>query len=112
MVGLVDTEVMEEHHPKTLEPVLPPENPLRTFPYWDSPEGKNLNSMACLEWLVAYLEMMETELSCEENKETLWHVRRALKCQRDRMRRRKMQGVLGTSKPHKITDLDPLPDIA
>lgn len=98
--------------PKTLADILPPDNPLRLAPYWDSPDGRNVNAIACLEWLEAFLTVMNKELPCGENDETHWHVCRALKCQLDRIERRKQQGVFGTNKPHECTPLRVLDDIA
>ncbi len=90
-------------NPKTLKSELPSDNPLREFPYWDHPDGKNLNSISCIEWTIAFIETMEKELPCPENKESLWHLSRALKMQRERLQRRTEQGVIGTNRPHELT---------
>lgn len=89
---------------------ISPENPLKDFPYWNSPDGKNLDSIACLEWLEAYIIQMDKELPCAENKESLWHIQRALKIQKDRIQIRKDQGVLGTNNPH-VSNIKTLDDI-
>lgn len=87
----------------TLKGELPSDNPLENFPYWGSPDGKNLTAVGCLEWLLKYIEIMNEQLPCPENKDTLWHLNMVLNAQRDRMRRRTEQGVLGTNKSHKFT---------
>lgn len=95
--------------PKTL---ISPENPLRDFPYWNAPDGKNLNAIACLEWLEAYIKIMQNDLPCDENKDTLWHIGMALKSQTDRIARRKQQWVLGTHNYHdSTTNIDGITDV-
>jgi len=95
---------------KTLESILPPENPLRAWPYWDGPEAQNLDALKCLEWLEVFLLTMDTELPCSENKDTIWHVRQAIKSQKERAIRRKNQGVYGTGRPHEFQVIDPYKD--
>lgn len=91
---------------RTLETILPPENPLRSFPFWDGPESNNLDALKALEWLEAFILTMDAELPCHENRDTLWHVRQAIKSQKERALRRQNQGVYGTSKPHEFQVLD------
>lgn len=92
--------------PKTLENLLPENNPLRAFPYWNSPDGKNLDAIACMEWLITYMTIMDSELPCVENKNSIWHIAQALQSQSDRTTRRKAQKVFGTSKPHEFVPLN------
>jgi len=98
--------------PKTLEHALPPNNPLASFPYWGSSDGKNLNTIQVLEWAVAFLAKMETELPCGENRESIWHLSMAIKLQTERQQRRREQGLLGTNKPHKLTPYNIPPEVA
>lgn len=97
---------------KTLAKHLPPDNPLREFPYWEAPpDSKNLNAIACLEWTEAYLNLMQKELKCAENESAIWHVGMALKSMRRRFELRKQQGVAATNLPH-ISVSETLDDVA
>ncbi len=84
----------------SLKDKIPNNNPLADAPYWGSTDGKNINALACLEWVEVFLQQMDKELPCAENPQTLWHIRQAIQLQKDRIRRRLDQGVLGTSQPH------------
>lgn len=95
---------------RTLEDKLPPDNPLRAWPFWDGPESNNLDALKALEWLEAFILTMDAELPCHENRDTLWHVRQAIKSQKERIIRRKEQGVYGLGKPHEFTVVDPYRD--
>lgn len=86
----------------TLENHLP-NNPLAHLPYWGHPNGENLTPDACLHWLIKYLEVMNEQLPCPENKDSLWHLKMVEKIQGERRQRRIEQGVIGTSQPHKFT---------
>lgn len=99
--------------PKTIPcAMISKENPLKDFPYWDAPDGKNLNAIACIEWLQAYIVLMDVDLPCAENKDTVWHLKMAKKSQDDRIKRRRQQGVLGTRNYHdSTTNIDNMTDI-
>lgn len=85
-------------------------NPLSEIPYWGRGDGKNLSAIHALEWAEAYIEQMQSELKCEENVAALCHIKLALSAQRERLRLRKQQGVLGTNLPHRSSA--PPPEIA
>ena len=89
---------------------ISPNNPLRDFPYWGHPDGKNVTLIDTLEWQIAYLEKMQTELPCGENETCLWHLRWVKGIQEHRIRLRKQQGVYGTNRPHKWIPEDGPPD--
>lgn len=95
---------------QTLKEHLPPDNPLSNAPYWGSPNGQNLTPDACLHWLIKYFEVMDQQLSCPENKDSIWHLRMVEKIQGERRQRRIEQGVMGTNLPHKFTN-EVLPDV-
>ena len=80
---------------------LPPDNPLADMAYWNSPGGKNLTIIACLEWALTHLEHVNKELPCEENTCAIESLRSALECQQQRRQRRMEQGLIGTMEPHK-----------
>ena len=96
--------------PETLESSLTHDNPLRKIPYWGG--DSNLQVDSVVEWAIAFLKKMESELPCMENRSSIWHLEQVLKDQISRRETRRQQGVLGTKTPHVYVEPKPLEDIA
>lgn len=74
---------------------LSPTNPLRDFPFWNAPGGRNLAVIHSLEWSLVHLKHCDDELPCSENAESILLLERLIFLQQERRRKRIEQGVLG-----------------
>lgn len=105
-IDMIDYSSLMDGVPKKLDhsDKLPPEHPLRNFPFWGSPGGKNLTIVAALDWALTHLTFVNDELPCEENRLSIAGLKRIIRLQRLRQNERRNQGVLGTKTPHKSDD--------